>query len=1109
MSIFEREYAKLNSAQMKAVNVIDGPMLVIAGPGTGKTQLLGMRVANIIRQTDIAPSNILCLTFTDNAARNMRERLETIIGQAAYYVGIYTFHSFGDEIINQYPDYFLEHSLLRQIDELGSYELLREIFEELPHSNPLAAKVGDEFVMLKDALSTISWLKQNALTPSELHKIIQFNKEFMANLAKPLAQTFSPQPSPKHINSYQKLLKKFESCITGKRYYGFPEYAAECADELKQAINNIGSSGRYAPSITAWRNKWCTKDASGQHVFKDSGRNIRKMHALASIYQNLLNKMRRRGLYDFDDMIMEVVHVLENNQELKFNLQERYQYILVDEFQDTNKAQLRMLQALGDNQIFEKRPNIMTVGDDDQAIYSFQGAEVSNMSAFAKLYRKPKLITLTENYRSSKNIVESNQEIVKQITNGLSEVFSVNKQLLAANHAVHGKVEHYSFASELAQYEWIADEISKLLSSGIEPEQIAILAPRHRYLERVVPYLGVRKIPIAYERRENILEAPIIKQLLSMTSLIVAIAENKQDEVDALIAEVLSFEFWKISNQELIELSIHCYNRNLHWLPVVAKHKSRKIRNIAQWFTDLARRSTSLPLEYVLDELIGIFPDGVDSEYDDTPLIIQKRKFVSPMRRYYFGQAKYGSQTDEYLATLGQLSSLRYRLREWLPNKTLFAGDLVTFASLHQQANIKIIDTNPHTQATNAVQVMTAYKAKGLEFGTVFIINAQDEVWGPTARNRQPMISLPKNLPIAPASSDDNDKLRLLYVAMSRAKQNLVICSYERDLDNRLSPPLSFISNNSIMKPQNIDKPVNTKAVEILSTDWAYRYRQVIADKPTLFEPILRNYKFSVTHLNNFIDVASGGPQFFLTHNLLRFPSALTPSMAFGDSMHKALQWAGTEFKQTGKLPTVKQTQARFNELLSKMHLRTSDFKKLSKRGQNALRLYMSYSKKLFDVRDLVERGFNNDGVIVAGAPLSGKIDKIHFVSPGQAEVIDFKTGKPAKKWTGKDEFEKIKLHKYRQQLLFYKLLVENSASFGKNTKVVSAALEFIEPDENRQLADNLKLEYDQKELDQFTKLIGVIWQHIIDLNFPNTSKYSRTLNGIQHFESDLINAKI
>src|SRR5215475_14369330 len=128
MGKFENEYKLLNAAQKQAVDETEGPVLVIAGPGTGKTQLLSMRVANILRKNDVSPGNILCLTFTDNAARNMRDRLIEIIGQPAYHVAIHTFHSFGADIINQYPDYFTERQMIQQIDELGRYELLKSIF---------------------------------------------------------------------------------------------------------------------------------------------------------------------------------------------------------------------------------------------------------------------------------------------------------------------------------------------------------------------------------------------------------------------------------------------------------------------------------------------------------------------------------------------------------------------------------------------------------------------------------------------------------------------------------------------------------------------------------------------------------------------------------------------------------------------------------------------------------------------------------------------------------------------------------------------------------------------------------------------------------------------
>jgi DNA helicase-2/ATP-dependent DNA helicase PcrA len=1116
--VFEKAYAQLNSAQKEAVDTIEGPVLVVAGPGTGKTQLLSMRVANILQQTDVAPSSILCLTFTDNAARNMRERLETIIGRSAYHVAIHTFHSFGGEIINQFPDYFSERQLLQQVDELGRYELLRAIFEKLPHSNPLSVKVGDDFVHLKDALDTISWLKQNALKPTELDKILLANKTFYEAIGANLAKTFTNTPSTKELPAYKELLHTMSQQATGGNRFGFPEYAAVCSSELKLAIEATEPSGRYATQITAWRNSWCSKDIHGHHVFKDDGRNLRKLRALANVYENLLQVMAKQGLYDFDDMIIEVVHALETHSDLRFSLQERYQYILVDEFQDTNKAQLRILQALGDNPVNERRPNILAVGDDDQAIYAFQGAEVSNMIAFTKLYNDPVLITLVDSYRSTSDILDASFAVAEQITDRLEAVLpNTHKQPIThANHTSQ-QLEHAVFTSELAQYDWIATQIERHIKQGIKPEAIAVIAPRHKYLERLMPYVGSRHIPVAYERRESVLDAPIIVQLLTMAELVNAIAGNHQHDIDVLMSTVLGYDFWALSAEKLLAISLRCYDTHEHWLPILLQQDDITMQRVARWFMELAKQSSLEPMEYMLDQLLGAASDGIDNEYDDLSLPVTKPDFVSPMCDFYFNSERFENATDTYLALLGQLSTLRQHVRQWRPNTTLHIKDLIEFAALHTSAQLKIVDINPHTQTTSAVQVMTVYKAKGLEFEVVFVINAQDEIWGPNARSRSPRIALPKNLPIAPNSDGNNDKLRLLFVALTRAKHTLYITSYTHNLDNKLSSGLSFIGGNNPsgvaliegLTPKLIARPATSATAQLLTHDWAYRFRQVIANKSSLFEPVLANYQLSVTHLNNFIDITTSGPAYFFLHNLLRFPEATTPAAAYGDAIHKSLQWTHSELKVHAVLPPISNIQSYFADLLARKHLRPSDHQRLADRGHKALELYFKNRASLLTTKDIVERGFSKEGVVINTARLSGKIDKLHFANQASVQVIDFKTGKPAQSWHGKDVYEQVKLHKYHQQLLFYKLLVENSASFKGRVTAESGALEFLEADEEGRLVENLELTYTNEDIEHFIALIGAVWQHIMQLNMPDVASYAKNLAGIKQFEQDLIDNTI
>lgn len=1069
--------------------------MVLAGPGTGKTELLSVRAANILRTAGVEPRNILCLTFTDNAARNMRERLVSIIGQPGYHVNIHTFHSFGADVIGQYGDFFTNRQLLQQVDELGRYELMREVFEQLPHDSPLSAKVGEDFVFLKDTLQLIGWLKQNAITADELRVILSNNSAVIDNLNSKISKLFQDTPSPKLLHEYQALHDDAMKLTNDQLPFGFPEYAAVFCGELQAAIDETPTDGRYAKPITAWRSRWCEKSDKNQHVLKDGGRALKKMEAIADVYESLQNSMSKRGLFDFDDMIMETVHALESYDDLRFTMQEKYQYVMVDEFQDTNKAQLRILQALGDNPVHEGRPNIMVVGDDDQAIYAFQGAESSNMTSFLKLY-PAEVIPLVDNYRSSSEILTASKTIAEQITDRISSQLEITKELSAhAPNTAKATTSHTTFSSELAQYSWIADDIAKKISQGVLPQDIAIIAPRHRYLERLMPYIAETKVPVAYERRENILDAPLIRQLVTMARLIVAIQNNDHLGVDAYLSEVLSYDFWKLPNDLLIQTSTDIYKKHTHWLTYCVSEANPSITEITNWVVSVAHGSAVEPMEHVLDELIG---PAEETE-----------AFHSPIRRSLFTSGALETETEAYLTLLGQLSSLRQRLRQWKPDRLLLISDFVDFVALHEQAQIKIIDENPHTQTTNAVQVMTVYKAKGLEFGHVYIINAQDEIWGPTARSQHSKISLPKNLPIAPNSDGDNDKLRLLFVALTRAKHTIHITSYKQTMDNKLSPSLSYFAETEsqmlhpMFVPIESPRPSTVAAVAILSTDWAYRFRQVIADKPTLFEPLLAEYKLSVTHLNNFLDITRGGPDYFFTRNLLRFPEAPSPAAAYGDAVHKTIQWAHGELRKHGSLPKDAAINEQFADTLTRKHLRPTDTKRLLQRGHKAL---MKYFKERGDdllASDLIERGFNNEGVLIGEARLSGKIDKLR-IKEGSAIVTDFKTGKPAVSWQGKDQNERMKLHRYRQQLLFYKLLIEGSASYQGKVAMHTGIIDFVEANEQGALATALVAEPTSAEMEEFISLIAAVWKHIMNLDFPNTNDYSQNLKGLLQFEKDL-----
>ena len=298
---FTTRYKQLNTEQKQAVDAIDGPLLVIAGPGTGKTELLSMRAANILRNTDTLPENILCLTFTDSGANAMRSRLSDIIGPAAYKVAIQTFHGFGTEIINQYREHFYAGAEFQPADDLSSYQLLIDIFDELDYANPLASKNNGEYVYLRDTLTAIGELKQAGLSSDELLAIINANDEVLDTVEPELAGIFAGKISTSMLSLLVPIAEKVAALPTPALPPGLTPLGNELALSMARAFDEAVELNKTTP-ITAWRNQWLEKDVAGNFVFKDRKRHS-KLRALAHVYFAYLSRMEQAGLYDYNDMI--------------------------------------------------------------------------------------------------------------------------------------------------------------------------------------------------------------------------------------------------------------------------------------------------------------------------------------------------------------------------------------------------------------------------------------------------------------------------------------------------------------------------------------------------------------------------------------------------------------------------------------------------------------------------------------------------------------------------------------------------------------------------------------------------------------------------------------
>jgi DNA helicase-2/ATP-dependent DNA helicase PcrA len=323
------------------VDTIEGPVMVIAGPGTGKTQILALRIARILMETDAAPENILCLTFTDAGTVAMRKRLVRFIGSEAYKVNIHTFHSFSNKVIQEQARQ-LRKADLEALSDLERIQFMKELIDGFSNDNPLKRMKGEVYYDLRGLSSLFSNMKREAWEPDHLVQ---------------------------HIDHYisDTIPEKF----THKRN---PE-------------NGLTQTGRNEV-------KRFERSRAAVEAFKT--------------YQRIMESNNR---YDFDDMINWVIKLFKTNNEVLLTYQESLQYILVDEYQDTSGSQNMIVELLCS--FWEDNPNLFVVGDDDQSIYRFQGANIENMMAIReRLEKNLTTVVLTDNYRSVQPILDAASSLI-------------------------------------------------------------------------------------------------------------------------------------------------------------------------------------------------------------------------------------------------------------------------------------------------------------------------------------------------------------------------------------------------------------------------------------------------------------------------------------------------------------------------------------------------------------------------------------------------------------------------------------------------------------------------------------------------------------------------
>src|SRR3989344_2780040 len=417
-------YTKLNTEQKRAVDSIEGPVMVMAGPGTGKTQVLAMRIANILQQTQMDPWNILCLTFTESGVVAMRQRLLSIIGTPAYYVKIHTFHSFCNEVISENPELFPWTRGVKVISDIERVMLLRGIVDTLSARSPLKP-FGSPYLYFRDIIGNIQDLKQEDIAPSDFTDILDRLEKFVASISSELGKFVGLNPAERTSGTCEAI---HEVLVAAARQAKLPDsmraLLVHLFDAFKEAYDGAEGKRELGKVCTQYKNalkKW----------FDRTSHHLPRQQEMAKVYGQYQKELLAQGRLDFEDMIIKVVQELKASKDLLAKYQEQFQYMLVDEYQDTNGAQNDVVDLLGS---FDDKPNIFVVGDDKQSIYRFQGASLANMVSFYERYKESvQLFSLTENYRSQQTVLDAAQGVISQNKESVARYIpGVTQKLLAA-----------------------------------------------------------------------------------------------------------------------------------------------------------------------------------------------------------------------------------------------------------------------------------------------------------------------------------------------------------------------------------------------------------------------------------------------------------------------------------------------------------------------------------------------------------------------------------------------------------------------------------------------------------------------------------------------------
>ncbi len=911
---FTNECKKLNKAQREAVDSIDGPVMVVAGPGTGKTQILALRVANILTETDIKADGILCLTFTNSGVKAMRERLREYIGVEASKVNISTFHSFGMDAIEKYFRVLGFHEMPKLMDEADSVALFDAIFfdNEWEYIRPKS----DTSRYFGDLKNLISFLKRERIKP----------------------------------DNFEDLIKKE-------------------VESLKSDPENISSRGTTKGELK----KDIQKKIEG----------LERTHEAVKFYELYEEKKKEKNFIDYDDVLENLVKIVEVSEEASFDLKEKYQYILIDEHQDSSGVQNEFLEKVWKS---EEKPNIFVVGDDRQLIYGFGGASLSYFENFRHAFGKAKLITLEENYRSTQNILNTSHSLLQS---------SIAEGRLKSNHKENHPLRlveaNYPRDEIIACALEIKDKISA--SDGKNPvdlNEMAILVPKNRHVRSTLAILRDMGIPVAGGDKLNFFDLQEAQAFLLVLKIVAYPADG------VAISQSFFNKFSGIQPLEAHKFIKENYMREFSILNI-PEEKQTLFGNenpLNTWVQKLKywiQKSVDLNLYSLLQNIGSEFL--LDNAKNHEELVLRV-EVVRTLLHLALSQIEKNPKItlQEFLMFINRLESYG----EHIP--------LAVFS------------------ADEGVRVLTLHGSKGLEFDYVWIAHMDEKS---LASGRHGGFTIPEALEEKIEKKDEEVLKRQLYVAITRAKR---FCTLSYSLHSYTGGDLELANIAANLNEHFEKQTANETEKIILKHDpKAYIEKKEVEVKNTtladLKKIVAKDYedrKVSVSLLNNFFEC----PWKWYFRNLLQLPEAQSESLEFGNAVHSAVD----KIIKLAQVPSQEELEDIVNndkQVLKIISRWVKDrLPNIEQKREN---------EKSVSVNDQRFPHLN----------IYGKIDLIESLDSKSVRVTDFKTGSVRKKTDIEKMDEEGRMSSYLRQLAMYSYLIKQSPKWKMD--VVGSRLEFVE----------------------------------------------------------------